>query len=319
MNNFLKIKCFTVVTTMVNATRQTNKVINLTVDDLQKIILETVDVRVRDLKNEIQRLENVITDLIESNNAVIKAMKENRDHSSVRNYDEELDQQKESNAEEEQNSSLDSISSVTTVVSKNGEKCHVDKMTESGRIADGAVLVETKLLSANKTTKKYRTTNANKRYAETSVVSNQAQRGKEKPISFKEALEVPRNTNPKGISDDGFKKVVRKRKIQLVKGVSEPTSKIQGVQKYGYVYVGHIKGNVQEDIMQEHLQVNWPNCSFHVKKLETKGSNSSFKVSLELNNKQLLFDDSKWPSGVIVKDYVFFRNASTGIKHNVAQ
>lgn len=78
------------------------------------------------------------------------------------------------------------------------------------------------------------------------------------------------------------------------------------MEKYAYVCVGHIKGNVEEAIMQEHLEEKWPNCSFQVKKLETKGNNSSFKVSLELKNKQLLFDDSKWPNGVLVKDYVFF-------------
>lgn len=116
------------------------------------------------------------------------------------------------------------------------------------------------------------------------------------------------NTNS-GTYDDGFTKVTykNKRKMQIIKGEKVGKAKIQGVEKYAYVYVGHIKGEVVEKDMLEYLSETWPENSFQVKKLDTKGNNSSFKVSLEFKDKNILFEGTKWPQGVIVKDYKFFR------------
>jgi hypothetical protein len=97
------------------------------------------------------------------------------------------------------------------------------------------------------------------------------------------------------------------RKSPYTKGTNETGSIIKGVEKYAYIYVGHIKDNVSETTMNEYLKEEWPELECQVKKLVNKGSNSSFKISVHPGKKELLFDNKKWPRGVLVKEYTFFR------------
>lgn len=112
--------------------------------------------------------------------------------------------------------------------------------------------------------------------------------------------------------NNGLKEVKNnKNKLKTsITGASVVDTKIKGVNKYSYIYVGHIQGDISVDELSEYLSQTWPEHSFKTVKLDNKGSNSSFKVSVLEEHKNILFDASKWPTGVIVKEYKFFRKNS---------
>lgn len=101
--------------------------------------------------------------------------------------------------------------------------------------------------------------------------------------------------------------IITKSSTKYLKGTNANSKKIQGVEKFAYIYVGHIKGEVKEETLTEFLNENWPKLQLQIKKLVNKGNNSSFKIGVSSQNKNLVFDADKWPEGVIIKDYVFFR------------
>lgn len=117
------------------------------------------------------------------------------------------------------------------------------------------------------------------------------------------------NTQDENVVDDGFTQVrsKRKRKPNTIKGSNDIKSSIEGVEKYEYVYVGHIKGNKDINALEDYMKNMWPKQTFKIKKLENKGNNSSFMVGVAQSLKKQIYDPTKWPQGIIVKDYVFFR------------
>ncbi|KAJ3666996.1 hypothetical protein Zmor_002407 [Zophobas morio] len=80
-----------------------------------------------------------------------------------------------------------------------------------------------------------------------------------------------------------------------------------------WLYVGGCDPKTKEEDVEKHLTENWPHNQFAVTKLDSKGTNASFKVSTQFDNELLtqLYDPGKWPERIIVKQYRFFRKAGT--------
>jgi hypothetical protein len=60
--------------------------------------------------------------------------------------------------------------------------------------------------------------------------------------------------------------------------------------------------------VNRYLQKKWPQLAFEVEKLQSKGSNSSFKVSTQYDKDllTLFYTPSNWPEGVVIKQFRFF-------------
>ncbi|KAK9871654.1 hypothetical protein WA026_014101 [Henosepilachna vigintioctopunctata] len=68
-------------------------------------------------------------------------------------------------------------------------------------------------------------------------------------------------------------------KKNYLMGMSADNYKIEGAPPLTNLYAGRIQGNVQEADMSEFLRIGWPNIEIRCMKLQTKGVNSSFKLT----------------------------------------
>lgn len=84
-------------------------------------------------------------------------------------------------------------------------------------------------------------------------------------------------------------------------------SKVKGALRRKWLYVGRIYGpNVTENDIKEFLQDSTGTDDFDVKKLPTKGNNSSFSIGVHSDEMFLkLFKSESWPSGVILREFNF--------------
>lgn len=78
-----------------------------------------------------------------------------------------------------------------------------------------------------------------------------------------------------------------------------------------WIYVGRCKQDTTEEKIKSYLQGKSPGRSFDVVKLNTKGTNTAFRIAADMDLQDSLYDASFWPSGILVKRYMFFRNRET--------
>jgi hypothetical protein len=78
-------------------------------------------------------------------------------------------------------------------------------------------------------------------------------------------------------------------------GFSAPERKI-------WLYISRCKSNTTVDQMKNHLHKKWPQLIFEIEKLQSKSSNSLFKVSTQYDKEllTLFYTPSSWPEGVQV-------------------
>lgn len=92
---------------------------------------------------------------------------------------------------------------------------------------------------------------------------------------------------------------------RFVVGTSENTSNISAAEKRAWFYLGRVKSGTSVDAIKELLISKLPGISPTVEKLESKGINASFKISVEFERKDELMDGSIWPKNVLVKRFLF--------------
>jgi hypothetical protein len=90
-------------------------------------------------------------------------------------------------------------------------------------------------------------------------------------------------------------------------GFSAPERKI-------WLHISRCKSDTTIDQVNSHLHKKWPQLAFEVEKLQSKGSNSSFKVSTQYDKEllTLFYTPSNWPEGVVIKQFRFFRRDNSG-------
>lgn len=120
------------------------------------------------------------------------------------------------------------------------------------------------------------------------------------------------NLPGESVDSEGFTLVKkRKHKANILTGRKhDSTLPIQGVDEIFWIYVGHVKGNVSEEVMKEFLNQNWPDIEFSCSKLNSRGNNSSFKVGIQRRLKNEILNDAMWPDGIAIKEYQFFRKST---------
>ncbi|KAK9880191.1 hypothetical protein WA026_010062 [Henosepilachna vigintioctopunctata] len=114
------------------------------------------------------------------------------------------------------------------------------------------------------------------------------------------------NNNITFNSADVDLKAKNSRKI-LTGKCKDNSPSIKGAPIITNIYVGTICGNTGEEEMKNFLKTNWPDIEIRCTKLNSKGTNSSFKLSFEAENRDRVLDDSMWPSGVLVKNFFHWR------------
>jgi neutral trehalase len=90
-------------------------------------------------------------------------------------------------------------------------------------------------------------------------------------------------------------------------GFSAPERKI-------WLHISRCKSDTTIDQVKNHQHKKWPQLTFEIEKLQSKSSNSSFKVSTQYAKEllTLFYTPSNWPEGVVIKQLRFFRRNNTG-------
>lgn len=105
---------------------------------------------------------------------------------------------------------------------------------------------------------------------------------------------VPRSTK-------GIKSTPR----QLVVGTCESANDIVAGEKRAWFYLGKVKSGTSAENIKNLITSKLPGIEPTVEKLESKGVNASFKISVKFSRKDELMDGSIWPKNVIVKRFLF--------------
>lgn len=132
--------------------------------------------------------------------------------------------------------------------------------------------------------------------SELSVItqSQHKQSGKETEIGDQQWIEVQR-------------KRTRRQKPSIICTGQVNNEKIHGAVKKKWLYVGRIAGTeVTETDLKEFIFATVKEESITIKKLPTKGSNSSFSVGTQSDEvHQQLQNPSFWPAGVTIREFNF--------------
>lgn len=93
----------------------------------------------------------------------------------------------------------------------------------------------------------------------------------------------------------------------------EPSAQARGfvaAPRKLHVYVGRCSATTQCDDIQGWLRSVWSAHEFEVTKLNSKGSNASFRIAAPMELEGELYDALNWPKGVVVKQFKFFRSSN---------
>lgn len=85
------------------------------------------------------------------------------------------------------------------------------------------------------------------------------------------------------------------------------TSSFSGVPQKRWIYVGRIAGkDVEEGVIEKYVRAGLGSDLVEVKKLVSKGSNSSFSVGVPSENMyKKIMNEEFWPNGVLIRDFSF--------------
>lgn len=115
----------------------------------------------------------------------------------------------------------------------------------------------------------------------------------------------------KSHSSSGGNAYKRRSDPKVIKGnsIGQTGTELQAPESKIWLYIGRCNKSTTESNVQNHLRTNWPTQQFDVLKLDSKGTNSAFRISCAHNEtlRSQLYDPSKWPKGIVVKQFRFFR------------
>lgn len=112
------------------------------------------------------------------------------------------------------------------------------------------------------------------------------------------------------LSQNEWTEVKNRRKKSLrSKGIicKGTTSSFSGVPQKRWIYVGRIAGkDVEERLIKEYVIAGLGSDLVEVKKLVSKGSNSSFSVGVPSEEMyKTIMNAEFWPNGVLIRDFSF--------------
>lgn len=117
-----------------------------------------------------------------------------------------------------------------------------------------------------------------------------------------------------GVHESGFSVVSRRKRGRrpTVMGSRklEPSddNSFTGADRRIWLYVGKTSTHTTEEVVHDYLRRSAGGEDFTVSKLSYKGTYPSFKVSAPFNLKEKLQDPNFWPSGVLVRRFLFKRS-----------
>lgn len=129
----------------------------------------------------------------------------------------------------------------------------------------------------------------------TVVGSNSTRPTKKKPIA-----------DPR--PDDQRRDKRRKNKPNILVGTGE-ASTLQGTKK-AWFHLGKVKKDTRVEDVKNFLDTAFPNIEFDIEKLDTKGTNCSFKLGVDFAKKDEITEVSSWPKNVTLKRFLFRRETA---------
>lgn len=93
-------------------------------------------------------------------------------------------------------------------------------------------------------------------------------------------------------------------------GVSTNLDSFSAADRKIWIYVGRCKSSTTVEDVKKYLATKIPEADIDIEQLISKGSNNSFKIGANENFKNVLYNPDFWPSGILVKRFVFFRENS---------
>ena len=107
------------------------------------------------------------------------------------------------------------------------------------------------------------------------------------------------------------------KKTANIRGTLENATNFKATSRKLWLHVGRCDKDTTVNQIKKHVNEIWKEHRFEVEKLSSKGSNASFRVSVDYHTDliQTLYDPNCWPNGIVVKQFKFFRTAqkSTGV------
>lgn len=118
---------------------------------------------------------------------------------------------------------------------------------------------------------------------------------------------------PKSKEENGPRPRTNTNTIQarnVIVGQNENSELAVGERK-AWLYLGRLKSDTSPEAVKDFVGKHFAGSNPTVEKLESKGTNASFKIEVVFNLKDELFNSSVWPKGAIVKRFLFQRMKST--------
>jgi hypothetical protein len=103
------------------------------------------------------------------------------------------------------------------------------------------------------------------------------------------------------------------RDRRVVVGTSENTSLSVGERK-AWLYLGRLKNDTSEDDVKNFVLDTFPGVNVSVEKLESKGTNASFKLGVDFDVREDLFNSAAWPKDSIIKRFLFKRTRTRNLE-----
>lgn len=96
------------------------------------------------------------------------------------------------------------------------------------------------------------------------------------------------------------------KRSTLCTGTINTNTNIKGAIRRKWIYVGRIAGDVSEVDVQNFLSNLHGNQMIEVKKLPTKGPNSSFSIGVPSEDLYIKLNDPNfWPAGITIREFNF--------------
>lgn len=120
--------------------------------------------------------------------------------------------------------------------------------------------------------------------------------------------------------EDDFTPVMyRKRRSNkndnIIRGTGNATSKLCCVESKIWIFLGRCTPSSTTDDVMMHLKDSYPDHTFEVTDLNSKGIFKSFKIGADQKLEDALYQPDFWPKGASVKRY-FFRKTGASFNQN---
>lgn len=97
-----------------------------------------------------------------------------------------------------------------------------------------------------------------------------------------------------------------RKSVQVVIGTSNGTT-ICASEKKAWFYLGRLRSDTSAEAVKKFISDSFAGTEASVEKLDSKGENASFKIGVDFDKKDDLFNSSVWPKNSLLKRFLFIR------------